>query len=163
MRSVLIAHRDPVVAAGLEADLHQAGYHVVGCPGPFPPTLRCIQCDTGYCPLTDGADLLIYDPTLVALDAAGLERNLAVESALANPSIPMLVTTSTDAEAEMAPGVTAQAPNISSASTDRAEMLVQVGQLLANSLDVSPVPAPLAAPDVPARRRRPDHGIAAGG
>jgi DNA-binding response OmpR family regulator len=136
MRSVLIAHRDPTVAAGLEADLHQAGYQVVGCPGPFPPTMRCIQCDTGYCPLTDGADLLIYDPTLIALDASGVECNLSVESALANPNTPVLVTTSTDAEAEMALGVTAQAPNVSPASTDRAEMLLQVGHLMANSLNV---------------------------
>jgi hypothetical protein len=98
--------------------------------------MRCIQCDTGYCPLTDGADLLIYDPTLIALDASGVECNLSVESALANPNTPVLVTTSTDAEAEMALGVTAQAPNVSPASTDRAEMLLQVGHLMANSLNV---------------------------
>jgi len=23
------------------------GYHVVACPGSFPPALPCVQCDTG--------------------------------------------------------------------------------------------------------------------
>ena len=104
MRTVLIAHQDPAIVATLEMDLRQAGYHITSCPGPFPPRLRCIQCDTGYCPLTDAADVLIYDPTLVALDESGAAQNLAVESALAHPEIPMLVTTLTPAEAEAAPG-----------------------------------------------------------
>jgi hypothetical protein len=136
MRSVLIAHRDPTLAGSLEADLREAGYRIVTCPGPFPPKLRCIQCDTGECPLTDGADLLIYDPTLVALDAAGVVRNLAVESALAHPNIPMLVTSSNDTESELASSVIAQAPNVTRAATDRTEMLVQVDQLMASSLEV---------------------------
>ena len=60
MRTVLIAHRDPGIADSLEADFRREGYHITTCPGPFPPKLRCIQCDTGYCPLTDAADVLIY-------------------------------------------------------------------------------------------------------
>jgi hypothetical protein len=133
MYSVLIAHRDPILAAGLEADLRQAGYHIVGCPGPFPPKLRCIRCDTGSCSLTDGADLLIYDPTLIATDMNGVLRNLAVESAQAHPTIPMLVPVATAAEAEMAPGVIAQGPQVTRAATDRAELLGQVRQLLVRS------------------------------
>jgi hypothetical protein len=127
---VLIAHRDPEIAASLEADLRQAGYHVNSCPGPFPPQLRCIQCDTGYCPLTDAADVLIYDPTLVALDASGAAQNLAVESALAHPDLPMLVTTFTPAEAEAARSVIARAKNVALGARDRLEMVVQVNQLV---------------------------------
>jgi hypothetical protein len=75
MRTVLIAHRDPAIADSFEADLQREGYHINTCPGPFPPTLRCIQCDTGYCPLTDAADVFIYDPTLVGLGAGGTYQN----------------------------------------------------------------------------------------
>jgi hypothetical protein len=57
MRTVLIAHRDVAFAEQLAAELRQAGYHVIDCPGPWPPAERCIHCDKGYCPLTEGADL----------------------------------------------------------------------------------------------------------
>jgi hypothetical protein len=130
MRTVLIAHRDPAIAVSLEADLERAGYHINTCPGPFPPNLRCIQCDTGYCPLTDAADLLIYDPTLLALDAGGAYQNLAVESALAHPDLPMLVTTLTETEAQAACAVMARASNVVPAAHDRAEMVAQVTDLL---------------------------------
>jgi hypothetical protein len=130
MRTVLIAHRDPAIATSLEADFRRVGYHINTCPGPFPPQLRCIQCDTGYCPLTDAADVLIYDPSLVALDADGASHNLAVESALAHPALPMLVTSFTPAEREPAAGVMAQAQNVELGAQDRSEMLVQVNQLI---------------------------------
>jgi len=136
MRTVLIAHRDPAMAASLEADLRQAGYHINSCPGPFPPKLRCIQCDTGYCPLTDAADVLIYDPTLVALDDHGVSQNLAVESALAHPELPMLVTTFTAAEAVAAAGVIARAKNVVLGARDRAEMVAQVNQLMTRTLEM---------------------------
>jgi len=134
MRTVVIAHHDPAIAAALEADLRQAGYHINTCPGPFPPKLRCIQCDTGYCPLTDAADVLIYDPTLVALNDDGDYQNLAVESAHAHPDLPTLVTTFTPAEAEAATGVLTQANNAVLAATDRSEILVQVAQLVARQI-----------------------------
>ena len=129
MRTVLIAHRDPAIADSLEADLSRAGYHINTCPGPFPPKLCCIQCDTGYCPLTDAADVLIYDPTLVGLGVSGAYQNLALESARAHPDIPMLVTAFTEGEAQAAPGVMARAENVFIAAQDRAEMLVQIDQL----------------------------------
>jgi hypothetical protein len=136
MRTVLIAHHDPAIAFSIEADLRRAGYNTTTCPGPFPPKLRCIQCDTGYCPLTDGADVLIYDPTLVALGEGGTYQNLAVESALAHPDIPMLVTAFTEAEAEAAPRVIARAQNVVLAAEDRSEMLVQVNKLMSNTLEM---------------------------
>src|ERR1700694_5486494 len=129
MRTVLIAHRDPAIADSLNADLRREGYHVNTCPGPFPPKLRCIQCDTGYCPLTDAADLLIYDPTLVGLGAGGTYQNLAVESARAHPDIPMLVTAFTEGEAKAAPRVMPRAQNVVLAAQDRSEILLQANQL----------------------------------
>lgn len=53
--------------------------------------MRCIRCDKGYCPLSEGADLTIYDPELVAYDDAGHVHNLAIDSALAHPDVPMLL------------------------------------------------------------------------
>jgi hypothetical protein len=91
MRTILIAHRDAAYATALAAELRSWGYRVIECPGPLPPALRCIRCDKGYCPLSEGADLMIYDPQLVALDEARRPHSLAVDSALAHPDVPMLL------------------------------------------------------------------------
>jgi hypothetical protein len=59
MYSILIAHRDVAFAEQLAGQLRASGYFtIVTCPGPWPPQ-RCIRCDKGYCPLTEGADLMI--------------------------------------------------------------------------------------------------------
>ncbi len=47
MRTILVAHRDVTFAAQLAAELRQAGYRVIECPGPWPPKQRCIRCDKG--------------------------------------------------------------------------------------------------------------------
>jgi len=91
MRTILIAHRDTAFAEHLAGELRGWGYHVIECPGPMPPVARCIRCDKGYCPLTEGADLMIYDPRLNAPDGAGHVHNLATESALSDPTVPMLL------------------------------------------------------------------------
>jgi hypothetical protein len=44
-----------------------------------------------YCPLTEGADLMIYEPLVAAYDDAGLPHLLAAESAVAHPDVPMLL------------------------------------------------------------------------
>jgi hypothetical protein len=102
MRTILIAHRDADFAEQLAIVLRSWGYRVIECPGPLPPALRCIRCDKGYCPLSEGADLMIYDPDLVATDDAGRQHNLALDSALAHSDVPMLLawsgTTVSDAE-----------------------------------------------------------------
>ena len=67
MRSVLIADRDVEFAENLAGLLSMKGFHTIVCPGPFPPRLRCIRCDVGYCPLTEGADAMVYEAELVAL------------------------------------------------------------------------------------------------
>jgi len=91
MRTILIAQRDVDFAEHLAAELRGEGYRVIECPGPLPPRARCIRCDKGYCPLTDGADLMIYDPLLTAFDDTGQAHVLALESALAHPDVPMLL------------------------------------------------------------------------
>lgn len=91
MKTILIAQADEAYADRLTSDLRSAGFHVVNCSGPEPPRARCIRCDKGYCPLTEGADVLIYDPTLTALDDFGERHNLALESAQAHPDVPMLL------------------------------------------------------------------------
>src|SRR5579859_5365832 len=97
MRTILIAHHDAIYAEQLADELRGWGYHVIDCPGPLPPVARCIRCDKGYCPLTEGADLMIYDPSLTALDEAGRTHTLAIESAVAHPDVPMLLAWSPDA------------------------------------------------------------------
>ena len=91
MRTILIAHRDADFADELATELRAWGYRVIECPGPLPPALRCIRCDKGYCPLTEGADLMVYDPHLVACDETGQVHNLAIDSAMAHPEVPMLL------------------------------------------------------------------------
>jgi hypothetical protein len=97
MRTVLIAHHNTAYAEQLADELRGWGYHVIDCPGPLPPVARCIRCDKGYCPLSEGADLMIYDPHLTARDEAGVAHNLAIESATAHPDVPMLLAWSPDA------------------------------------------------------------------
>jgi hypothetical protein len=122
MHTILIAHHDVHFAEELASVLRSSGYYtIVTCPGPFPPQ-RCIQCDTGYCPLSDGAHLLIYDPTLTSPDAQGNLHYLAADSALAHPDIPMLLAWSPDSTPDAgallaihdaAPWVHVAAPDIS--------------------------------------------------
>src|SRR5436190_20242874 len=71
LRSILIAHKDVEFSNSLVAELRAAGYHVIECPGQWPPAERCIRCDKGFCPLTEAADLMIYDPQMSAVDEEG--------------------------------------------------------------------------------------------
>src|SRR5919199_6151173 len=114
MRTIPIAHRDTTFAAQLTAELRQAGYRVIECPGPWPPKERCIRCDVGYCPLTEGADLMIYDPDLTALDASGRRHSLAADSALAHPDVPMLLAWSPGSVPDPGtlPAIQAEAPDV---------------------------------------------------
>ena len=91
MRTILIAQSNISYSNELATELRAAGYHVIDCPGPWPPAERCIRCDVGYCPLTEGADLMIYDPSLTALDEHGERYNLASDSARTHPELPMLL------------------------------------------------------------------------
>jgi hypothetical protein len=97
MHSILIAHRDSRFAEQLASELRADGYYTsVTCPGPWPPQ-RCIRCDKGYCPLTEAADLMLYDPELTEIDDDGRLHILAVESARAHPDVPMLLVWSPNA------------------------------------------------------------------
>ena len=133
MHTILIAHRDAAFADDLTARLRAGGYYcLIECPGPWPPQ-RCVRCDHGHCPLTEAADLMIYDPRLMAPDAQGISHYLAADSALAHPQVPMLLAWSPSAPPE--PGtlraIRAQAPNVRHAFDDPAALLKQIADLLA--------------------------------
>jgi hypothetical protein len=132
MHTILIAHQDVRFAETLSAELRASGcYAVITCPGPWPP-LRCVRCDMGYCPLTEGADLMIYDPTLTSLDANGTRHSLAVDSALAHPDVPLLLAWSPDAvpDAGTLRDIRMRVPHVHVAAQDPAALLRQVGRLL---------------------------------
>ena len=133
MRTIVIAHRDVTFAEQLAAELRAGGYRVIDCPGPWPPTERCIRCDTGWCPLTDGADLLIYDPRMTAVDRDGERYNLAVDSACAHPELPMLLAWAPPdvPDAGTLRALRAQAPNVHVAAHEPAGLVRQIDALLA--------------------------------
>jgi hypothetical protein len=133
MHTIMIAHHDARYAEHLAAPFRADGHYIViTCPGPWPP-LRCIRCDMGYCPLTEGADVMIYDPRLMTPEAEGQRRSLAVESALAHPGIPMLLAWSPEAlpDAGTLREIRASVPWAHVAAHDQAALLRQVNALLA--------------------------------
>jgi len=136
MRTILIAHRDVQFAEKLAAELRETGYRVIDCPGPWPPAERCIRCDKGYCPLTAGADLMIYDPELTAVDAVGRRYNLAVDSAQAHPDVPMLLAWGPNEvpDAGTLRAIRLDAPHVHVAASTPAARSKQVSHLIAASL-----------------------------
>ena len=138
MKTILIAHQNPAFAERLAADLRGDGYHVIDCSGPMPPRERCIRCDKGYCPLTEAADLMIYDPTLTGLDAEGARVNLAADSAMAHTDVPMLLAWDRSSVPDVGTlrAIRAEAPNVHVAAQTSAALLRQIHTLL------SPTPAP---------------------
>jgi hypothetical protein len=131
MHTILIAHRDSAFAEARAAELRRGGYCVITCPGPWPPQ-RCVRCDKGYCPLTEAAELMIYDPELTAEDQAGRGHNLAVDSALAHPEVPMLLAWSPGADLDVGTlrAIRAEAPRVHVAAQQREGLLHQVDGLL---------------------------------
>jgi hypothetical protein len=132
MRTILIAQRNISFSNQLVTELRQAGYHVIDCPGPWPPVERCIRCDVGYCPLTEGADLMIYDPFLTALDDQGKRYNLAADSARAHPDVPMLLAWPHDEvpDAGTLRAIRSDAPQVHVAAHIREARLAQIHALL---------------------------------
>jgi hypothetical protein len=133
MRTILIAHHDHAFTEQLTAEMREGGYRVIDCAGPWPPELRCIRCDKGYCPLTESADLMIYDPELTGLNDLGQPYNLAVDSARAHPEVPLLLAWApTDVpDADTLRTIRAQAPQVHGAAREPAARLRQIHDLLA--------------------------------
>jgi len=138
MRTILIAERDEAFAEELAAQLRAGGYRVILCPGPYPPAERCIRCDKGYCPLTEGAELMIYDPSLTALDAQGQRYSLTIDSARAHPDVPLLLAWPPDTAPD--PGtlraIHVEAPNTHIAARKPAALLRQIHSQLATAAGV---------------------------
>jgi hypothetical protein len=135
MRTILIAHREVDFAEQLASELRTWGYRVIACPGPLPPAARCIRCDKGYCPLTEGADLMVYDPCLTALDEAGQLHNLALESAVAHPDVPMLLAwpTTSMPDAGTLRAIHAAAPWVHVAARGLHALRIQIDKLLSSA------------------------------
>ncbi|MDQ6675197.1 MAG: hypothetical protein M3069_31425 [Chloroflexota bacterium] len=133
MRTILIAQRDVAFAEQLAIELRAAGYCALACAGPLPPAERCIRCDKGYCPQTEGADLMIYDPQLTAVEAGGQRHSLGVNSSLAHPEVPMLLARSKAGVpvAGALRAIVAQVPCVHVAAHEPAAHLRQVHDLLA--------------------------------
>ena len=133
MQTVLLAQSDEKFADHVATELRSAGFHVVICPGPLPPRLRCIRCDKGYCPLSEGADLMIYDPALSVMTETGRTVNLAVESAHAHPDVPMLLAWPPGRAPEFARlrALKAEAPNMHAAASDPRALVLEIRKLLA--------------------------------
>ena len=139
MQTVLIAHGDTAFAEKLTRELRADGYSVIDCAGPWPPAQRCIRCDTGYCPLTEAADLMIYDPHLTGLDSEGNCHNLAVESALAHPEVPMLLAWSPAEVPDFGSlrGIRALAPHVHAAAHEPEALMRQIHNSLATTPSAS--------------------------
>ena len=135
MRSILIAHRDGDFADTLTAELRGWGYHVIDCPGPLPPALRCIRCDKGYCPLSEAVDLMIYDPELIAFDDTDTVHNLAIDSARAHRDIPMVLAWPTDRppDAGTLRAIHAVVPWVHVAARESATFRQQIHDLMATA------------------------------
>ena len=133
MQTILIAHHDVAYAEHLAETLRAAGYRVITCPGPWPPVERCIRCDKGYCPLTEGADLMIYDACMTAVDTQGRRYNLAVDSALAHQDVPMVLAWSTNVvpDAGTLRAIRTQAPHVHVGHAQPERLLEQIHDLLA--------------------------------
>jgi hypothetical protein len=140
MRTILIAHRDVVFAEQLAHELRTGGYRVIVCPGPQPPQ-RCIRCEKGYCPLTEGADVMIYDPRLTSTDAEKQDHNLAVDAALAHPEVPLLLvwSRSTVPDVGTLRAIRSQVPWVQIAEHAPNGLLRQIHELLL----ATPVPIPM--------------------
>lgn len=135
MRTILIAHHDPLFAEQLAAELRKEGYRVIDCPGPWPPRSRCIRCDKGYCPLTESAELMIYDPQLTGLDELGRRYNLAVESARAHPEVPLLLAWPRTDPPDVGTlrAIKAEVPHVHVAASEPDARLRQIRELIARS------------------------------
>jgi hypothetical protein len=133
MRTILIAQRDAAFAAKLAVELRQAGYNVIVRPGPVPKRVRCIRCKEGYCPLTEAADLVIYDPHLRVTGRDDQSHLLVVDCAEAHPDVPILLAWSPASVPDVGTlrAIRAQVPWVRLAAQDSDAFLRQIENLLA--------------------------------
>jgi hypothetical protein len=131
MRTILIADSNVAFAESLALDLRRAGFNVIDCPGPWPPRLRCVRCDVGYCPLTEGADAMVYQADLEGLGRDGRRYNLALDSARAHPDLPLFLVWHGASEPACVAEILAAAPNAARAPGDRSELVKRLAECTA--------------------------------
>lgn len=139
MRTIVIAEPNSAFADLLARPLITEGYRVATCPGPWPPELRCIRCDIGYCPLTEGADLLIYNPDLVGYADDGVPHLLALDTGKAHPDVPLLLAWAGDEEPASVSRILAELPNGLRAAPDTDALLDQIRKLIGGPTDLMPI------------------------
>ena len=130
MRTILIAEPNSEFADTLAGPLMAAGYRVATCPGPWPPELRCIRCDIGYCPLTEAADLMIYSPDLIGYATDGAPQVLAIETGKAHPNVPLLLAWPGEEEPPSVQAIRIDVPNVQVAARGAEALVAQIQQLL---------------------------------
>ncbi|MCC6177762.1 MAG: hypothetical protein IT305_20870 [Chloroflexi bacterium] len=130
MRTIVIAEPNQEVADALARPLNEAGFRVVTCPGPWPPELRCIRCDIGYCPLTEAADLMIYSPDLMGYGLDGAPHLLAVDSAQAHPDVPLLLAWTGTVEPAAVGAILSEVPTAQRAARRPEALVAQVEMLI---------------------------------
>ncbi len=130
MRTILIARPESAATSQRVNLLAGAGYNVVTCPGPWPPE-RCPRHTLGYCPLTNGADLMLYDPALEGIGLDGTSQTLAIDSGRAHPEVPLLLD-SDDANypAAALDAIRKAIPGAEVAEREPEALLAQIGRLL---------------------------------
>lgn len=144
MRTILIAEPNSDFANTLAQPLVAAGYRVATCPGPWPPECRCIRYDVGYCPLTEGTDLMIYSPDLVGYGPDGPPHLLALDSGLAHADIPLLLAWADDVEPTGVRIILDAVPSARLAARSADALLAQVEALI--GLPIVPTDVHLNAP-----------------
>jgi hypothetical protein len=130
MQTAVIAQRDNRFASAVAAALSSAGYRTLICAGSHPPGGTCTRLELGACPLTDEADVLIYEPGLIGLDREGLIHWLAVESARTHPSVPLLLAWQGEEVPASARAVAEQAPDAQFAVRELTGLVEQVRSLI---------------------------------
>lgn len=60
-KTVLLVDSDAEERTRLGKALEDAGFQVLGCPGPSSPDYRCIGTRAGHCPLVEQADAVVLD------------------------------------------------------------------------------------------------------
>lgn len=116
MTRVLVVQRDHDLAEQYAAWLRQAGFDVILCGGPWPPTYYCPLMATGACSLCAEADIFVYDPWLYVQRDKVSAVELIRELRRAYPHQPVLLTWGQEGmPAEVAPLLTdpwiREAPN----------------------------------------------------
>ena len=130
MSNILIAHHDPEYTREVAAALESAGYQATVCTSAWESELTCLRGLLGSCPLTDGADLMIYDPGLTDARIREASGIAALASAEDNPVVPLLLAPCGHADERGADSIVRDLPTAKIAMDGPAAVVAQVASLI---------------------------------